>query len=142
MLTHCDACPDESVIKSFVIDKLPMKYSRDSTIKFSQWNNTDHSQLEENECEFVKKLTNMFYELTEHHYIAKSQSKYFKHRKASLTSDECVIVLDFAENYSLMSRMLLSHFIGTILKQQFIPCHMYYKDKDTGSIHHNTYACI
>ena len=145
MLNHCDSCPHESVIKLFLVDKLLMKYSRDSTINFSQWISTDRSQLEENECdfdEFIEKLTTMFYKLTEHHYIAKSQSAYFKHRKASLTSDECVIVLDFAENYAFIVQDAAQSFHWNNSQATIHPFVMYYQDIDTGSIHHKTYACI
>ena len=36
---------------------------------------------------------------TEHHFIAKSQSNFFKKRKDTLNQDDCILVLDFAENY-------------------------------------------
>ena len=132
MLNHCDSCPRESVIKLFLVDKLVMKYSRDSTIKFSQWISTDRSQLEENECdfdEFIEKLTTMFYKLTEHHYIAKSQSAYFKHRNASLTSDECVIVLDFAENYAFIVQDAAQPFHWNNSQATIHHFVMYYQDR-------------
>ena len=44
----------------------------------------------------------MFYALSGHHYITKFQTEYFKHRMASLTSDEYDTILCFAENYSFV----------------------------------------
>ena len=37
-------------------------------------------------------------DLTIHHFIAESQNKYFKYTKENLSVNECVVVLDFAEN--------------------------------------------
>ena len=61
----------------------------------------------------------MFLDLTEHHYVSKCQSEFFKQRKASLANNECVVVLDFAENYSFIVQDA-AVFAGIILKQLFI----------------------
>ena len=44
----------------------------------------------------------MFFELTEHHFIAKKQSEFLRAKKASLKFDEAVLILGFAENYSFI----------------------------------------
>ena len=44
----------------------------------------------------------MLYKLTEHHFIAKSQNQYLKDLKALLKPNECIIILDFADNFSFV----------------------------------------
>ena len=56
----------------------------DDLIKYKQWFSTDRSNLKDDEDEFddfPDKLTLMFFELTEHHFIAKKQSEFFKSKK-------------------------------------------------------------
>ena len=67
-----------------------------------QWASTDRSNLEEHEDDFLDKLTSMFFELTEHHFIAKKQSEFLRVKKVYLKFDEAVLILDFAENYSFV----------------------------------------
>ena len=73
--------------------------------------------------------------MTERHFIAKSQSEYFKRKKASLTTDECVIVLDFAENYAFIVQDAAQSFHWNNSEATIHPFAMYYKDKDTGLTH-------
>ena len=63
----------------------------------------------------------MFFELTEHHFIAKKQTEFFRVKKASLKFDEAVLILDFSENYSLLFKTVPKAITGTMLRQQFIP---------------------
>ena len=44
----------------------------------------------------------MFFELTEHHFIAKKQHEFLRIKKASLKFDDTVLILHFAENYSFI----------------------------------------
>ena len=44
----------------------------------------------------------MFFELTEHHFIAKKQHEFLRVKKASLKFDDTVLILHFAENYSFI----------------------------------------
>lgn len=105
MLHHCDKCPEQGTVKEFLKEQLLQNYSIDSVIKYKQWVTTDRSQLEDKEEpfeDFIEILSNMLHELTEHHYIAKKQGQFFKDLKSSLDTNECVLVLDFAENYSFV----------------------------------------
>lgn len=47
-------------------------------------------------------LSGMLYDLTEHRFISKKQAKFFKEKTESLQLSECILVLDFAENYSFV----------------------------------------
>ena len=82
-------------------------YSPSGSIKYKQWVSTDRNQLEDNEedfDDFLAKLLSMLFQLTEHNFIAKSQSKFFKDQNDTLNQDECILVLDFAENYSFVTQ--------------------------------------
>ena len=66
-------------------------YSPCDSIKYKQWVRTDRSQLEDNEedlDDFLAKLLSMPFQLTEHHFIAKSQSNFFKKQKDTLNQDK------------------------------------------------------
>ena len=66
---------------------------------------TDRSQLEDKEefaDDFITLLSDMLYKLTEHDFIAKNQNQFLKGLKASLKPNECIIILDFAENFSFV----------------------------------------
>ena len=73
-------------------------------LKYKQRVSTNRGTLEEHEDNFeyfLDKFTSMFFELTKHHFIAKKKSEFFRVKKASLKFDEAVLILDFAENYSI-----------------------------------------
>ena len=73
--------------------------------KYKQWVSTDRSNLEEHEDDlddFLVKLTSIFFELTENHFIAKKQSEFLRVKMASLKFIEAVLILDFAKNYSFI----------------------------------------
>lgn len=40
--------------------------------------------------------------LTNHHFIAKCQSKYLKEKKLIISQEECIVLLDFQENYTFL----------------------------------------
>jgi hypothetical protein len=52
--------------------------------------------------ELIENLVCKIPELTHHHCTAKQQAKYMKESKENLQSDQCIIVADFSENYSLI----------------------------------------
>ena len=63
---------------------------------------TSQRTKEEFADDFITLLSDMLYKLTEHHFIAKNQNQYLKGLKASLKPNECIIILDFAENFSFV----------------------------------------
>ena len=84
----------------------------DDLIKYKHWVSTDRSYLEEHEDDFddfLDKLTSMFFELTEHHFIAKKQSEFLRVKKASLKFDEAVLILNFA----FLKTLINDHHIKT-----------------------------
>ena len=51
--------------------------------------------------EWIEEPVQVLDHITKHSFVAKCQSRYLNSRKNSLTNESCVVLLDFAENYSL-----------------------------------------
>ena len=52
--------------------------------------------------DFIELLAKKLETGTKHHFTAKVQAQYLKWLKTTLTDDEVIILLDFAENYSFL----------------------------------------
>ena len=92
-------------VENYLKELLSIKFSQNDVMKYKQWVSTDRSQLEDKEefgDDFIILLLDTLYKLTEHHFIVKNQSQYLKGLKASLKPNECIIILDFAENFSFV----------------------------------------
>ena len=102
---------------------MSIKFLENDVMKYKQWVNTDRSQLEDKEefaDEFITLLSDMLYKLPEHHFIAKSQNQYLKDLKASLKPNECIIILEFAENFSFVVQDAAQAFHWNNAQLQFI----------------------
>ena len=74
MLHHCNLCPEQTRAHNFLKEQLLLNYMIEDLIKYKQWFNTNRSNLGEHKedfNDFLDKLTSLFFELTEHHFIAK-----------------------------------------------------------------------
>ena len=74
-------------------------------VDFQQWESTDRTTIVNmvmEKPELIKFVAKKIDLLTAHLYIAKSQAKYLSMLKKSLTSSTCMILADFAENYSMV----------------------------------------
>ena len=64
---------------------------------------------------YIEKLVTKFSSLTSHHFISKYQGSFLKSLKETINENECIILLDFAENYSfivldvLFGKVIWSH---------------------------------
>ena len=92
-------------VENYLKELLSIKFSQNDVMKYKQWVSTDRSQLEDKEefgDDFIILLLDTLHKLTEHHLIVKNQSQYLKSLKTSLKPNECIIILDFAENFSFV----------------------------------------
>ena len=74
-------------------------------VRFRNWLSTDRTALEERimpTFDFLQKLIQEIDQLKTHHYIARNQFQYLKHLKDTLKSNQALIILDLAENYSFL----------------------------------------
>ena len=84
----------------------------------------------------------MLHDLTEHHVIFQKQAKFFKEKKESLQPGECVLVLDFAENYLFVVQDAAQEFHWNNSQATIHPFVLYYVDPATKKVCHKSYACI
>ena len=70
-----------------------------------QWISTDRTtmnQLTSTIEEYINLLSEKVFELCEHRFISKAQSNFLKYKKETVSQNEALILLDFAENYSFI----------------------------------------
>ena len=83
----------------------------------------------------------MLYKLTEHHFIVKNQNQYLKGLKTSLKPNECIIILDFAENFSFVVQDAAQAFHWNNAQATIHPFVVYHKSNN-GDLCHRAFACI
>ena len=83
----------------------------------------------------------MFFELKEHHFIAKKQSEFLRVKKASLKSDEAVLILDFAENYSFVVQDCAQSYHWNNTQATIHPFVLYYLNPETKEIRSASFSC-
>ena len=145
VLHHCDLCPEQTVVCNFLKKQLFLNYMIDDLIKYKQWVSTDRSNLEEHEDDFddfLDKPTSVFFELTEHHFIAKKQSEFLRVKKASLKFDEAVFILDFADNYSFVAEDCAKSYHWNNAQATIHPFVLYYLNPETKEISSALFSCI
>lgn len=128
MLHRCPRCPDEAALRDFLmgLDYFGTK----ETITFKQWLHTDRSSLEtlvKPVDEFVDFLVAKLVQLTKHHFIAKSQSLCLKQIKTNLDDQCCLILADFAENYTCILQDAAQGFHWNNIQITLHPFVIYYK---------------
>ena len=144
MLHHCDDCPNKSNVENYMKELLSIKFSENDVIKYKQWVSTDRNQLEDKEefaDYFIILLSDILYKLTEHQFIPKNQSQYLEGLKASLKPNECMINLDFAENFSFVVQGPAEAFHWNSAQatiHPFVACHK----SNNGDLSHRVFACI
>ena len=102
MIHRCDNCPGITKLQEFLQKKISDEVDQ---IKYKQWVSTDRTTLTDHVAtpqEFIECLAEKTDKLAVHHFIAKHQSGHLKSLKEHLTEDSCIMLLDFAENYSFL----------------------------------------
>lgn len=101
VLHRCSRFPAISNLQEFLM-QLKILETRD-TIIFKQWLLADRFKLEtivKTVDEFVEIFIDKLCVLTHHHFIAKAQSTHLKDIKQNLTENQCLVLVDFSENYN------------------------------------------
>ncbi|MCH2405823.1 MAG: hypothetical protein MK200_06480 [Nitrosopumilus sp.] len=107
MMKRCTNCPGKSNLISYLKGLFEDEgYDTDNLVNFKYWTSEEkHTQLKDmsENCEdFIELLSNKLDKGTKHHFTAKAQAQYLKWLKENLSSDEAIILLDFAENFSFV----------------------------------------
>ena len=102
MFHECEKCPGKERIEKKLNELLGDSANE---ITYKQWLKTDRCSLEtivKSPDEFLEELTEKLYNLTKHHYVSKSQTCFLKQLKENMKPNECIMQMDFAENFSFI----------------------------------------
>ena len=134
MIHRCESCHGKDALKAYLQDMLGCEYDDDDTISFQQWMSTDRTTLITQQLplgEFIELLVNKVDDLTVHHYIAKHQSAYLTELKEKIPTNECIVILDFAENYSFIVQDAAQGFHWDNSQVTLHPFASYYQKEDS-----------
>ena len=84
--------------------------------------------------EFVEKNKYRYFNLTRHHFIAKSQRAYLRNLQAELRKEECILYGDFSENYSFMIQDAIQGFHWDTAQATVHPFVAYMRHKDDDEV--------
>ncbi|XP_065679132.1 uncharacterized protein LOC136093883 [Hydra vulgaris] len=104
----------------------------DYQITYKQWVSTDRTSLitvQTSISEFIETLSETLYDLCHHHFIKEAQSSYLSEAKQTLDQYTCIILMDFAENYSFLVQDAIQGFYWQADQATLHPFVIYYKDE-------------
>ena len=90
--------------------------------------------------EFLEVIVEKLKKLLSHHFIYKQQQNFLQNKKETLSDNECIIILDFAENYTFMVQDAIQSFHWNNTQATIYPFVIYYKQD--GTLKHKSLACI
>lgn len=138
MLHKCAKCPGKDALKTFLEQLVGIDTDEavdaDEPVTFKQWVNTDRTTLvtqEEPLSDFIDNLCSKVNDLTCHDFIAKAQSNYLKNLKDNLVEGTCIILGDFAENYSFIIQDAAQGYHWDNTQCTLHPFAVYHKEGDT-----------
>lgn len=130
MLHLCNLCSRETGVREFLSSIESLQEMEN--INYKQWVTVDRCNMIE-KCEssdeYINSLSKKIVNLTRHHYIAKTQSHFLKELKLNMTSDEVILLLDFAENFSFIIQDEIQGFHWENSQCTVHPFVMYYKNE-------------
>jgi len=106
MHSICKDCPGKDGARSLLDEKDLEGYPE--RVEYKQWVASKKSAGERcrlinansEKDAFYDEFVDLVYDLKVHHFTAQSQSSFLKEKKENLQKYECIILGDFAENYS------------------------------------------
>ena len=106
MFHLCSNCPGKINLKTYLENVFEKNdFDFDDQITYKQWVSTDRTALitvQTSISEFIETLSETLYNLCHHHFIKEAQSSYLSETKQTLDQYTCIILMDFAENYSFL----------------------------------------
>ncbi|KAK3928964.1 Protein translocase subunit, partial [Frankliniella fusca] len=97
----CSACPGIPALRNVL--ELAFESRQQDNIEFKQWTSVDRCAFEtilQTKEVFIDSFLEDIPVVLLHHFIAKSQSQFYRDLKLNLKDGECIVVGDFAENYT------------------------------------------
>ena len=136
MFGQCEKCLKKDVLRSNLEELFDQNEIEKVTYK--QWTTTDRSTLqvvEESTDIFINKFVEQIVEFQSHDFVTKKQTEAYKSCKANLKQNECLVVLDFAENYSFCVQDEIQSFHWSNESLTLMPLVAYYKNKENELCH-------
>ncbi len=142
MMGICDHCPGSETLRNHLEQIGDLKLF--DVMEFKQWESTDRTTLitlVEETDDFIDLLCEKILELKKHHFTAKQQSQHLKKLKDNIQEEEeCIILGDFAENYSFVVQDAIQGYHWEKDQATIHPFVVYYRMG--GTLTHQSYACI
>ncbi|ESO09924.1 hypothetical protein HELRODRAFT_167749 [Helobdella robusta] len=139
MLHRCEECPGKLSVENnlrAIFEEAGI--SIDNTISFYQWSHDDNRSslisVQDTVDSFIERFSQKLDELSSHHYISKEQSKYLSDSKENLKNSECIALMDFAENYSVIIQDAIQSHHWSNTQVTLHPIVLYYRDDENLSV--------
>ncbi|ESO10181.1 hypothetical protein HELRODRAFT_168053 [Helobdella robusta] len=139
MLHRCEECPGKLSVENnlrAIFEEAVI--SIDNTISFYQWFHDDNRSslisVQDTVDSFIERFSQKLDELSSHHYISKEQSKYLSDSKENLKNLECIALMDFAENYSVILQDAIQSHHWSNTQVTLHPIVLYYRDDENLSV--------
>ena len=140
-ISDCAECPEDDALYEYLMENIP-----DEQVTYSEWvsipeEGTQLVKTTQHITEFIPKLIGHLKKLVTHRFINKSQNEYSKKLKNELREKECILLMDFAENYSSVTQNEIQ--AGYFWKKQHTlhPFVIYYR-RENGGVKHKSYCVL
>ena len=132
MIYVCEYCPGKQDIHNYLINYfINNENELDDDISYMQWLSTDQTTMNKLTStieEYINLLSEKVFELCEHCFISKAQSNFLKYKKETVSQNEAIILLDFAENYSFIIQDAVQGFHWENSQATLHPSVAYYRN--------------
>lgn len=148
MTKKCKNCPGESGVMNIfkkTVEELDIEL-KENKISYRNWVDEGSAaslkSFEEDANNFIKQLCKDVSNLTLHHFIADTQKRYLNYCKDNLTVSECIILMDFSENYSFIIQNSVQAFYYNNTQATIHPFVVYYKSEESGELLNENFCVI
>lgn len=131
MLHDCNKCANLSEVETIVETNID---ADKEFFTYKQWS-TDSTLIETtvDRADFISNVSNALLEIKDHYFINKKQKEYLQESKQKLKKNECIIICDFAENYSFLIQDSIQSYYFKTPQATVHPFSIYYLD-DVGAL--------
>ena len=140
---RCDKCPGKEAAKALLSENFFEEFRE---IRYKQWTKDQNNRftltdIVQNNDEFAETFLEKLNALKRHHYIAKAQSSYCKTLKENLTPEECLVLCDFAENFTFVVQDEIQSYHWNNQQATLFTVVIYFREAD-GKIDHKNLVII
>jgi len=130
MMSMCENCPDKEIILEMLQES---EEEMPDDVTFKQWVTTDRAELVtmvKSQDEYLETLLEKLHNLKSHHYVSKIQSQFMKEIKERLPENECIVLADFAENFTFLVQDEIQGYHWVNDQATVHPFVLYYKNEN------------